>query len=1036
MARGHKQVLRRSMSLTEWNRIRLAELEAWKDEARIPLSGWSMREADYADPDTYRFLGRWTSVREGDPWGRPDGTCFFRRTVTVPDDLRGNPVMFRLPTVAEMMVRIDGKLVNALDPNRSEVPLFKRARGGETLEIELEAYVRSAPDDLRAFLQETVDIGCVQAWRDPELVVPDDTVRRFLLDVGPPLDVASCGAVDSDVRDLLERRLHEALNEVDVETTDRRKLHRGLKRAGERIRETIYEAEGLGGPGRLALIGHSHLDVAYHWRVRQGIRKNARTTVVQLALMDEYPDMRYCHTQPFLYESLKQFYPDLYRRMKRKIRDGQWEIVGAPYVEPDCNIPSGESLIRQCLLGKLFCMEEFGVDVDTFWVPDVFGNSWIMPQILDRCGIRYFVSNKMSTWNDTNRFPHNTFHWKGIDGTSVRACVPASHFISWLAPDQLLANWDGFQEKAEIGESLNMFGFGDGGGGLTREMMETVRRMESFPGLPKTRLTTAQQALEDTFRNEDELATWDGELYLEMHRGTFTTKGDLKRLNRRCEAVAREAEQFSVLADRDDRDALTAAWKRVLVNQFHDILPGSHTEPVGREAVESYEQSLADFTGVRDASLNQLAAGIDTTVQAGKPVVVFNSLTEPRTGVVRAGVEGGSVVDVEGRPVPSQIAENGGLLFTASSVPALGYAAFFIRGGSDAPRPEPAHPARVENRFFRVRIDENGQLSSVYDKRANREALPRGETANVFQLFEDKPGLYDAWDIIRTYRDREYDLPPAETVDVVETGPVRTVVRVKRSFFDSALEQRIIFYEDIPRIDFETSVDWRERHRLLKVAFPVDVLAREATYDLSYGAIRRPTHENTSWDEAKFEVCGHQWADLSEDGYGVSVLNDSKYGWDIRGHTIRLSLLRGPIRPDPRSDLGAHRFTYSLFPHAGSWQDAGTAAAAADLNAPLIPRPARRRRGEQPPRGAYLSVEGRGVVLGALKRAERGDGIVLRLAERHGGRTTATVRWDRMERACECDLLEREERSHSVRGGRLRTALTPYRIRSFLVQKT
>jgi alpha-mannosidase len=1050
MAKGHQAVIRRSLNLPEWVRIRLSELSHWRLVASAPVGGWQIRKADYRGPGDYRFVGRWRAINEGDLWGEPDGTFFFRCRIKAPTKFRGLPAVLHVPTPTEMLVRVGGRIINAFDPNRHDVPLLRRVRGREALDVEMEAYVRSAPDDQRAGQVLGEGHGCTHIWHTPTLVSYDRVYGDFLNDLTVAIDTAACASVDEDVRAFLWHHVDETVKKLDRDTADRRSFHASVAAARAYLKANVYDAQGMSSPGRLALVGHSHLDVAYHWRIKQGIRKNARTTAVQLALMDEYPELLYCHTQPYLYEQLKRHWPELFERVRRKVRSGQWEMVGGPYVEPDCNTPSGESLIRQCLLGKQFYLDEFGVDVDTCWLPDVFGNSWIMPQILKKAGIPYFVSNKMSTWNDTNRFPHTNFVWRGCDGSEVKACVPASHFISWLAPDQLLANWDGFAEKVAVGESMNMFGFGDGGGGITREMMETARRITAFPGLPRTRLVSGKQYLDEAFAPGRKLSTWDDELYLEMHRGTSTTKAILKKLNRRCELMAREAEIFGTLAEllgcgKAPRQRLTDAWKTVLVNQFHDILPGSHTNPVAVEAQASYEQALGEFTAMRDHAAECLAAKVDTAGQPGQPVVVFNSLNWPRSGLVELPVRGGEsvgAVAADGRPLPTQAVKgddgSARLLVLADQVPALGYATLFVRKRPSGQPPtadvlaaaQTRHGIELENAFLRLAIDRDGCLASLVDKATGRQVIEPGAKGNELQLFEDKPGLYDAWDIVTTYKEKRYPLPAAQSVRLVESGPLRAVVRVERRFFASRLVQDIVVYAHQRQIDFQTFVDWHERNRLLKVAFPVAVLARRATYDLSYGSIQRSTGSNTSWDRARFEVTGHFWADLSESGFGVSLLNDCKYGHDIEGSRMRLSLLRGPVRPDPLSDQGEHRFTYSLLPHEGTWQQGGTTQAAWQLNVPLVAVAARRHEGKLPPVSSLATVQGPGVLLGALKPALRGKGVVVRLAELYGGRGSATVRLPGAKAASECDLLERPLRKTALRRGQIVTSVTPFEIKS------
>jgi alpha-mannosidase len=491
---------------------------------------------------------------------------------------------------------------------------------------------------------------------------------------------------------------------------------------------------------------------------------------------------------------------------------------------------------------------------------------------------------------------------------------------------------------------------------------------------------------------------------------------------------------------------LTEAWKAVLVNQFHDILPGSHTAPVAQEAEESYRQALGAFESIRAAAQDAIARSAVTDSQPGAPYVVFNSLNWRRTGLVRTQLDRPgalSIIDGDGQPVPSQIVEERDgrrfLLFTARDVPSVGCRTYYVSRAGRSPVspacPPKASAQSLENRFFRIELNRRGEISRLFDKRSRREVIADGQTANVFQLFEDKPGVYDAWDIVINYKDKSWDISGVRRITAVEEGPVRAGIRIEKEFFNSRLVQTIRAYADIPRIDFETWIDWHEHNKLLKVSFPVAVLSRRATYDLSYGSIQRPTHGNTSWDRAKFEVCGHQWADLSETDYGVSLLNDSRYGWDIEGSRMRLSLLRGPVRPDPDSDQGEHELTYSLFPHAGGWQEAGTVQEAYSLNSPLSAVRAKRHGGSLSDRHSFLQVEPADVLVGALKPAEEGSGYILRLVEVLGGRKQVAVRLDRgMSQVQECDLLERAERNVPTNAKEFRTWIRPFELKTFRVR--
>jgi len=1052
--------IRRGLNREERLNEKILELTRFVYPDREPLDGWWKREALYRDVETFEYVEpRWQRIRIGEVWGSADRICFFRRRVRVPKRFAGRPVVLRMDVGGESTVFINGVAGDSLDPHRHEILLTERARGGETFDVRLETHVWSFPDDVRTHTE-----GDSHRLEAAELRTVDREVERCLYDFRVAYDAALAQADRPEIFDFILSRVETAMDMVERYAQDAEVLKRGLRRGSAFLRRELYKSDAYRVPGRLCLVAHSHLDIAFHWWIHHGARKTRRTMAAQLALMDRYPEFRFCQSQPKTFNDLKVHYPEVYARVREAVRRGQLEVIGGMWIEPDGNLPSGESFVRQVLFGQRFWMREFGVMTRTCWVPDIFGCTWILPQILKRAGMDFFVTHKQSTWNDTNSWPYSLFMWRGPDGSEVLGCIPPTHFIGQCRPEQLRANWEGHRQRHIFPQSMCNYGWGNGGGGPTPDMIEYAKRLRRFPGLPSTEITSAEEYLRRAWRHRRALPVWEDELYLEMHRGTYTTKGALKRCNRKAEFLLREAEIFSSLArlrgggaDTPQAD-LNDVWADLLVNQFHDILPGSHVHAVAEKALPLSENVCRRAEAARDAAVERLAGRVDTCVLppasprgADIAIVVFNSLNWRRSDVVRVTAPTRArrlaLVDGDGRPVPFQeVRRTAGavdLVFFAEDVPPVGYRAYRLIAGRarEAPRPAARCTRRaLENAFFRIGLDRQAYFTSLVDKRAGRELLVPGRPGNLLQLFEDQPGVYDAWDISLTYRDLEWPVKGLRSFRVVESGPVRTVVRTRRRVRMSTVTQDIVLYEHLPRIDFVTHVDWRERQKLLKVAFPLDIHAREAAYDLDYGTIRRPTHRNTSWDRAKFEVCAHKWADLSEGDYGVSLLNDCKYGYDIErlgpgeadGNLMRLTLLKGSVYPDEWADWGEHTFTYALYPHAGSWAEGGTVRQAYQLNVPLRAVCTRTHAGDLPPAVSWLSLDAENVFLGALKRAEGGDDLILRLVELHNARRKVQVRLGlEVSRVSECDLLERDERT--LRAGRrsFRFEMRPAQIRTF-----
>ena len=546
---AHIKVVRRSMRPEEWTDLRFGWFKRYIYSSKWEINNLMIKDARQISEMEFEYYSDdYRPLNKGDMYFTPDGTAFIKADVDIPKVLQGKELWLSLKTAAEICVKVNGKYVGGVDPNRERMLLSPYVDDTKTLHFEMMGYNRSKPDDERN--PESLSVrGCRQIFEGAYICTVNHKVQDLVWDFELLLDIAKSDLFNEDYRAFLNKELNNAMNFIDFDSEELD----GIDECQKYLDDVVFANDNYKGNGDVALIAHSHLDIAYYWRRIHAVQKNLRTVLIQLRLMDKYPDFKYTHTQPYVYETLEKYYPDVFDELKEKVENGQFEPVGAMYVEPDCNIPTAESLVRQCLYGQQTYKRMFGKTVNNAWLPDVFGNSWILPQILKKSGVDYFVSNKMSTWNDTNRFPHNNFIWKGIDGTSVLACVPPTHFITWNMPSQIQENWEAYIDKDSGGQTMNMFGYGDGGSGCTEEMIELMHRFDKLSIMPKCEHMGGQEFLEKNLKNNDSLQTWDGELYLEMHRGTFTTKSNMKRANRRLEYKLRDAEILSVLRGEDNK---------------------------------------------------------------------------------------------------------------------------------------------------------------------------------------------------------------------------------------------------------------------------------------------------------------------------------------------------------------------------------------------------------------------------------------------------------------------------------------------------
>jgi alpha-mannosidase len=780
--------------------------------------------------------------------------------------------------------------------------------------------------------------------------------------------------------------------------------------------------------------GHAHIDVAWLWTLGQTRLKAGRTFHTVMRLMEQFPEYHFTQSQPQLYDYVRNDYPELFEQIGKRIAEGRWETIGGMWVEADCNLSGPESLARQFLLGRSFFHKYYGnVDSPVLWLPDVFGYAWNLPQLIKEAGLEYFFTIKIG-WSQYNRLPYDSFWWQGLDGTKVLthfSTTPdfgayASTYNAMADPRQALGTWTNFQQKEQEHELLMAFGFGDGGGGPTREMLENIREMGSFPGAPQMRQTSVKEFFQNLERDSgDVLPTWNGELYLELHRGTYTTQSRNKRANRKSEFLLHDAEFTATLASllapdyEYPADALHRAWEIVCLNQFHDIIPGSSINQVYVESQQQYEE-------VRDRALQAVGSRMDADVIVANPTAFAqqNLCFLPGEWPEKSGLKTAAGYDV------SVQQGAGGLWIDCGEMPPFSVTPLKTGTKSNATKSGlSVSDTHLENDFLRVELNADGDIFRLFDKTASREILPEGALANQFQAFEDRPLNWDAWDVDIFYDDKMWTAEPAQSVEVIEQGPLHATIEIRRRVLNSDYVQRISLAHNSPRLDFETTIEWRERHVMLKVAFPVDVLTPTATYEIQWGNVQRPTHRNTSWDWARFETAAQKWVDLSEGDYGVSLMNDCKYGHDIHNNVMRISLLRSSTTPDPEADQGKHTFAYSILPHSGPW-DERTIAAAYALNDPAIAVRCERTETEATVDPVTLfSVDSPNVVVETVKRAEDGDGVIVRLyeAQRRRNQVKLSAAFP-LAGAWRTNIMEEKQADLSVQGNSVTFSVKPYEI--------
>jgi alpha-mannosidase len=997
----------------------------------------------------------WRDFHVMDYWGGYDVTAWFRVYVPIPAYLRDKKVALRFligprdggDSTAETQLYVNGFPLQAIDVWHEEAWLPPEYLQEDSIFIALRAWssVLGVPDRRRFKLAQ---LNWIDEGAEGFYFLADNLLKTV-----QALDVNDWSRVK-----LLEK-LNESFQYIRFTKPRSDDYYARLETARQFLQDAITEWQSIDSPKPTVIgVGHSHIDLAWLWRRHHVREKAARTFSTVLHLMRQYPEFRFMHSSPALYKAISEEQPELFERIKAKIASGEWEITGGMWVEPDTNIPSGESLIRQILFAKRYIRETFGQETTVLWLPDVFGYTGSLPQLIIKSGLKYFMTTKLS-WNQFNRFPYDTFRWRGIDGSEV-----LTHFITTpeensphqtyngtLQPYEIKGIWDNYLSKSVNDELLLAFGWGDGGGGPTREMLEAARVMKNLPGLPRVEIGKVEPYfahLEERLKDKT-LPVWDDELYLELHRGTYTSQAVNKRANRKSEVLYHDAEFLAALADillgENQYPDLSEGWELILFNQFHDVLPGSSIRQVYEDSAQDYQRVSEIGHAALDEARNRILANIKTEAPS---LVVFNTLPWKRSnGIVEVPwspeLEGKVVASENkyGQPVASQVVEDDGqkkLLIELPEVVSAGYQTFPLTNPPPSSQPNSIRiePNLLENEYLQVKLNDAGQITSVLYKPEQWEILAPGERGNVFQAFEDKPRMFDAWDIELFYQEKMQEVTDLIEAVVEETGPLRGTLRLKWHFYDSTITQRISLYRNTSYIDFRTKIDWREQQVMLKVAFPVNIRSTRATYDIQFGSIERPTHWNTSWDWARFEVVGHKYADLSEGNHGVALLNDCKYGYDVKDNVLRLTLLRSPIRPDALADKRHHEFTYRLLPHESYKLDSDEVIQTSyDLNYPLsaILLPAQ-AEGRLPDSFSLCEPDHR-VIVETIKLAEDGDGWIVRVYEPYQNRYAfVNLRFALpLRHAIECNLVEEGEMPVQYEDDTLTFPINPFEIKTFRV---
>ena len=904
---------------------------------------------------------------------------------------------------------MDGKIAQGLDTNHRS---FVLSEGKHMVYLYAYAGYQISAEFAADFPLEIFDYNNTLTLR-ADLHGVDTRAEKLSNDIFVMLNVLSALREDTKRYQDIITYVNNALNIVDFVGVSGKEFGQTCTEASEYLDKAFFKGYCHRGQTSVSCVGHTHIDVAWLWPIRQTREKAQRSFATVLALMDRYPQYKFMSSQCYLYKAVKQEAPELYERIKQRVAEGRWDVEGAMWVEADCNLISGESLVRQILYGKRFMKKEFGVDSKVLWLPDVFGYSAALPQILKQSGVQTFVTSKIS-WNDTNVLPYDMFRWKGLDGSEVFTyflTAPAdannpkdihTNYNAVANPVDFLRTYNRMQQKSLTDEVIMDYGYGDGGGGPTAQYIENISRMScGVPDFPYTKFERASDFFARVRNNvcdKKDLPRWTGELYLEYHRGTYTSVAKNKRNNRRAEYMLQDLEKLYVLANdfgvEYPREWFAQAWETVLTNQFHDIIPGSSVTEVYRVTDEEYAKLFDE--GKRR---------FDECMSAILPYVSKNC-----------------VLNLNGVPLDGYVKTDDGYLFVKGA-----------KGNSlskvDVLPPDNSvrvEKYTLENKYFRLTFNDEYDIEQIFDKRNGRNIL---KGVAKLRAYEDMPNMYDAWEIRNYYTEKQYDLTFVSAFDIDFGG--KKGKRIVKKIGNSTVTTDVCLYDYCDRVDFDTTLDWQTPHLLLKTLFPVDVNTHNATCDVQFGNVQRPTTNNTSWDEAKFEFCAHKFVDLSEGNYGVALLNDCKYGYSARDNVLSLTLVKCSTSPSDCVDKGMHKFTYALYPHAGDVRHCDVYKQAYLLNNPLV-----LLDGKGDCELRLVECDKSNVIVDTVKFAEDDDSVIVRLFENNNCTTNCTLTFGfGAHEVRKCDLLENDGESVLVKDNSVRLTVKPFEIVTLKVKK-
>ena len=1035
------------------------------------IENWQARKAYYPKTGEYEYLTDWNDFKIGDEWSEDEGiTTFFKSEVYLPKIEPENKLVLHIETGGEAALYIDNELIQGLDRNHSYVTL-----NNKFFDKKVELFIEAALDRINKIYVPDPDYKHILS--NASLIAVNKPAEEFyynilsLIELIESLQENDNSSAPDQLLEIFStlRKDYRSFSETKINFNKLNTKHNNL------IENIDYDT-----PYKIACFGHAHIDVAWLWQFKETVRKSARSFSTAVNLMEEYPEFKFIQSQPKLYQYMKEYYPNLYKKIKDKVVENNWQVEGGMWVEADTNLLNGESLVRQFLYGKKFIREEFNVESKVCWLPDVFGYTASLPQIMKKSEIDYFMTSKIS-WNDTNDFPYSVFHWEGIDGTNVLTHVPRVllpyTYNGEVEADKIIKVRDNYEKQKEneqdefkYGDSSNYFkqdrvipddqliyiyGYGDGGGGVTPGFINKIKRFDKLPYMPKLEFAQPREYFEnleeDMKINNREYPTWKGELYLEYHRGTYTTQAEIKLQNRRLEDNIREAEILNTITEQYPQSKFEELWKKINLNQFHDIIPGSSIEEVYEDVNEIYADVTKEINDILANTLNTISKNINIKSKDNSTFyLIWNGLDYNRSCYIQFKAENfDNYIEVfdytDGKELDYNIKNNlkGEKIFEVyiDNVPSIGYKIIEVRKNTDQKLSTNSKLEKnnidksIENRYYKLEFEE-GKITSLYDKRREVELIVEGKAGNELQFFVDKPDKYEAWEQDADFEDhRIFDELELENFEI-EKHNTQKVAHLKWSFRKSVFEQNIILYDNIDRIDIKNRVDWLDREILVKVAFPLNILSDQARYEIAYGNITRPTTNNTSYEKAQFEVPGHRWADLSEPGLGFSIINDCKYGYDIKDNLMRLTLLKSPNYPDETADYGLHEFTYSLYTHQGIYYKSKLLKHANDLNRPLLKKELETSNAIDNNNNlsySFAKIMKGNSKLEVIKKSEQNPNeIILRLYEPYGGKDKVEIELAKnIQNATIVNLIENKvEEKVKYNNNKLSLQMDPFEIKT------